>query len=169
MFLHRCGCTDQRLIGWQHAAVALISSDRNQRHGAKLLLGDVWGWVTAENWRNRIIILEEIQSRTEPLAVMWQLCDRILHKLWPELWGSRWSSPRGPLHRCSTKIWDARDTTTSNSQSENYSFWWNLNSSGTTGLSSSYKYQYLQLMFVWHHCEAPPAGARSHRISERIS
>lgn len=38
-----CGSarTDQRLVGRQHAAVALVSSDGNQRHGAKLLLGDV--------------------------------------------------------------------------------------------------------------------------------
>lgn len=53
------GLTNQRLIGRQHAAVALVTSDRNQRHCAKLLLGDVRGGVTPQNRRTWVIVLEK--------------------------------------------------------------------------------------------------------------
>lgn len=63
----RCGSgTNQRLVGGQHAAVALVSSDGNQRHGAELLLGDVRGGVAAENRRNRIVVLEKTPGGKNP-------------------------------------------------------------------------------------------------------
>lgn len=55
--------SNQRLIGRQHAAVALVSSDGDERHRSELLLGDVRGGVAAQRRRTRVIVLSSEKAR----------------------------------------------------------------------------------------------------------